>query len=49
MTGGARAALHAGITETHHISMLKGSKKAENSSDSNDIICILRENELSEI
>jgi hypothetical protein len=49
MTGGARVALHAGITESHHISMPKGSKKAENFADSNDILCVLRKNELSEI
>jgi hypothetical protein len=42
-------ALQVGITETHHISMLKGSKRAENSADSNDILCVLRKNELGEI
>jgi hypothetical protein len=45
----ARAALHAGITETHHNYMMKGSKNAENSLDSNGILQVFIKKELREI
>jgi hypothetical protein len=49
ISGDARAALHAGITETHHNSMMKVFKNAENSADSNGILHVFIEKELREI
>jgi hypothetical protein len=49
ISGDARAALHAGIMETHHNSMIKVSKNAENLADSNGILHVFIEKELREI
>jgi hypothetical protein len=42
-------ALHTGPTETHHNEMMKGSKYAENSLDSNGIFRVFIEKELGKI
>jgi hypothetical protein len=49
ISGDAREALHAGITETHHNHMMKVSKNAENFAYSNGILHVFIEKELREI